>query len=104
MKRWMMLLLAFVLVFSFVGIGTAAAGPGATVDKEEPGIINRVTPSGICLRSHHQADWPDPGFGPGGGDPVGNFTDFGEVGGGNLEFGLVTPSRIFNGQSHHPCP
>ena len=87
-----------------VGMASADPGGGAQVDKEKPGVINRTTPSGICLRSHHEAsgegqplEW-EPGQGPGGG----NFSDF-AAGGGELEFGLVTPSEVFNGAQKHPC-
>jgi len=82
--------------------GVAQAGSGASVDIEQPGIINRVTPSGLCLRSHTEADWEPVGPAPGDGDPVDVFTDF-AAGKGEVEFGLVTPSGRFAGQSHHPC-
>ena len=84
-----------------------ALADGAEVDIQAPGIIERETPSGLCLRSHHEANPGDPGFEPGQGPGGGNFGDF-AAGGGELEFGLSTPlnpsgSNQFNGQSHHPC-
>ena len=105
-RRKLLVAVAAGLVASTSLSGIALAGPGADVNKDtfEGGhFISRELPNGKCLGSHHESGWEDPDFGPGGGDPVGNFTDF-AAGGGELEFGLVTPSNQFNGQTHHPVP
>ncbi len=90
--------LTVALLIAMSGIAFAEA----TVEIFEPGIIERETPTGLCLRSHHDSDWDETAPDPGDGDPVGVFTDF-AAGEGHLDLGLITPSQEFNGQSHHPC-
>ena len=107
MKKMLILVLVVATLVLFVV--PVAFATGATVDQNRfpEGQITEVeTPSGKCIRSHQQSGdprpdpppLPDPGHSPAGG----NFTDF-SVGGGELEFGLQTPSDRFSGQSHHPC-
>ena len=80
-----------------------AQGAEVSHDRFEEGhATERTLPTGAFLRSHEQSDWEEPGFQPGHSEAGGNFTDFYVGEKGRVEFGLVTPSGQFSGQSHNP--